>query len=87
MIDVALPANYEPDVLGLANLTAAEAITQLCSGRITAVQYATALLGEAQRWECINAWSALNVERVAGPLCYKLIGNVGLRGSLQKLGN
>ena len=55
----------------LAALSASKAVELLCTRSITAVDYATALLRTAHAWECINAWSTIDAQRVrqrAGPL-------------------
>ena len=41
-----------------------QAVDMLCARNITASEYATALFFHAQGWECLNAWSALDVEMV-----------------------
>ncbi|KAK9834649.1 hypothetical protein WJX74_006634 [Apatococcus lobatus] len=61
---IALPANTPGDALGLAELGTAEAVERLCARNITSVQYATALLQRGHLWECLNAFSEVDVERV-----------------------
>lgn len=48
----------------LAKLSAVDAVSALCSGHLTAVTYATALLHRIAEFECLNAWAALNPGRV-----------------------
>jgi len=43
----------------LVALTATQAVAELCTGRLTSVQYATALLLRASETQCLNAWAAL----------------------------
>ena len=49
----------------LADLTATEAVEQLCSKSCSAVQYATALLQRTLEWQCLNAVSAANVTQAS----------------------
>lgn len=54
------PDDYE----SLIRLSAVEASEMLCSGRVTAVRYATALLKRMRETECLNAWAAVDPGRV-----------------------
>jgi len=52
------------DAARLVQLSAAAAAEELCSRRVSAVDYATALLKRARETECLNAWAALDPARV-----------------------
>lgn len=45
-------------------MTAAEAVAQLCARKMTAVQYAEAVLEVAETYSCLNAFSFLKKEKV-----------------------
>ena len=64
VIPVFLPPGLSADT-SLADLTATEAVEQLCSRNCTAVQYATALLQRTSEWQCLNAVSAANVTQAS----------------------
>jgi len=49
----------------IASLSAAEAVAQLCSRKMTALQYAEAVLEIAETYTCLNAFSFLEREKVA----------------------
>ena len=53
-----------------------EAVDQLCSGKITATEYASALIDKAEEWECINSFAYFNTTQV-GPLylCHSSLKN------------
>jgi mandelamide amidase len=52
------------DAQRLITLTASEAVDELCSRRVSAAAYATALLKRARAVECLNVWAALDPARV-----------------------
>lgn len=58
----ALPA--VPDAARLVQLSATEAVAELCSRRLTSVAYSIALLKQARVYECVNAWASLSPRRV-----------------------
>ena len=45
-------------------MTAAEAVAQLCARKMTAVQYAEAVLEVAETYSCLNAFSFLEKDKV-----------------------
>ena len=51
----------------IASLPAAEAIAQLCSRKMTALQYAEAVTEIAETYSCLNAFSFLDKDKVAVP--------------------
>jgi hypothetical protein len=58
-------ASYNADQI--TELTALEAVDLLCSRRVTAVQYATALLNRAAEVDCLNTYASLDRARVRTP--------------------
>ena len=54
------PADYRH----LLELSATEVVGELCSGSLSAVTYATALLKRIRETECLNAWAALSPQLV-----------------------
>jgi mandelamide amidase len=48
----------------IAEMTAAQAVELLCSRKMTAVQYAQAMLQRAEQYACINAFAVLDAEKV-----------------------
>ena len=55
-------------VLNVHQLSSTEAVELLCSRKLTAVQYATALLERATKtFVCINAFAFLDAEKVPSP--------------------
>jgi hypothetical protein len=53
----------------IADLTSTEAIDLLCARKLTAVEYATALLERAKKFECINSFAFLRPEQVHQHMC------------------
>ena len=51
----------------MAEATASEAIEMLCSRRISAVQYAEALLDRAKTYACVNGFAFLDSQKVYVP--------------------
>lgn len=51
----------------IAELTATKAIDMLCSRKITAVQYAEALLDRAKAYACVNGFAFMDSEKVYMP--------------------
>ena len=45
-------------------MTAAEAVAQLCARKMTALQYAEAVLEVAETYSCLNAFSFLDKDKV-----------------------
>ena len=57
----------------LVNLTAEEAIEQLCTGKVSAVEYSEALLAQNKLTACLNNFAALEPQQVQqGFLCQSL---------------
>lgn len=52
------------DARAIAELTASEAVNLLCSRKISAVQYAEALLTRAEKYSCVNGFAFMDVEKV-----------------------
>ena len=48
----------------LSDLSAAEAVDLLCSRKITAVEYAKALLARAEEIDCLNSYAELDSHKV-----------------------
>lgn len=48
----------------LANLSAKDAVDQLCSGQITALDYTQALLEQIELHACLNNFAALQPDKV-----------------------
>ena len=48
----------------IASMTAAEAVAQLCARKMTALQYAEAVLEVAETYSCLNAFSFLEKDKV-----------------------
>ena len=61
----------EPD-WKLIDMTASEAVDSLCTRRVTAEQYAQAVLAQAESSVCINAYAALNVTKVSPTRCCQM---------------
>lgn len=45
-------------------MTAAEAVAQLCARKMTALQYAEAVIEVAETYSCLNAFSFLDKDKV-----------------------
>ena len=56
-------ASYTTDQL--TELTAVEAVELLCTKKISAVQYASALLTRAEEIDCLNTYASLDQARVS----------------------
>ena len=48
----------------IASMSATEAVAQLCSRKMTALQYAEAVLEIAETYSCLNVFSFLDKEKV-----------------------
>lgn len=59
-----LPRPPEEEYRRLLALSGTQAVAELCAGRVTAADYATALLLRASETQCLNAWAALQPARV-----------------------
>ena len=58
----------------LEELPVSDAIAELCSRRVTAVQYAEALLQRIEKHSCINAFAHLDAEKVSVRLVSQHLG-------------